>query len=99
MRNAIEALDQVPEGQRVVNLSAMPAGDGRVAIRVRDSGPGISQEDLPNLFKPFFTTRQKGTGLGACSVQAAGGAGRGNAHAETGDGCTQFVVTLSTAER
>ena len=99
MRNAIEALDQVPEGQRVVNLSAMPAGDGRVAIRVRDSGPGISQEDLPNLFKPFFTTRQKGTGLGlAVSKRLVEQVG-GTLHAETGDGCTQFVVTLRTAER
>lgn len=99
VRNAIEALDQVPEGQRVVNLSAMPAGDGRVAIRVRDSGPGISQEDLPNLFKPFFTTRQKGTGLGlAVSKRLVEQVG-GTLHAETGDGCTQSVVTLRTAER
>jgi two-component system NtrC family sensor kinase len=41
-------------------------GDGQgVTLSVRDTGQGIREEDLPNLFNPFFTTRkQMGTGLG-----------------------------------
>ncbi|MBF0095154.1 MAG: HAMP domain-containing histidine kinase [Alphaproteobacteria bacterium] len=37
-----------------------------IIIEVRDSGSGISQEDLPNVFDPFFTTKDvgRGTGLG-----------------------------------
>jgi len=49
-----------------------------VRIRVMDNGPGISPEDLPRVFDPFFTRRQGGSGLGLSiahrAVQAHGGA-------------------------
>ncbi|EKD26689.1 MAG: Sensor protein [uncultured bacterium] len=35
-----------------------------IEITVKDSGPGISDADLENIFKPFFTTKAFGTGLG-----------------------------------
>jgi two-component system, NtrC family, sensor kinase len=36
----------------------------RVLVRVADTGGGIPADALPNIFKPFFTTRKEGTGLG-----------------------------------
>ena len=49
-----------------------------VRIRVMDDGPGISPEDLPRVFDPFFTRRPGGSGLGLSiahrAVQAHGGA-------------------------
>lgn len=36
----------------------------RVQINIRDDGPGASEESLPHLFEPFFTTENSGTGLG-----------------------------------
>ena len=33
-------------------------------IRVRDTGPGISEDLLPEIFTPFFSTKEQGTGLG-----------------------------------
>ena len=44
-----------------------PSGDGkRVVCEVRDTGIGISPDNLTKIFQPFFTTKpeDKGTGLG-----------------------------------
>ena len=63
-RNAIQA---TPRGGKV-ELGAQN-GDGRVRIAVRDSGGGIATEHLPNIFLPFYTTKEKGTGLGLAFVR------------------------------
>jgi two-component system, NtrC family, sensor histidine kinase HydH len=42
--------------------------DSSVAISVRDQGTGISDEDLDNIFNPFYTTKETGTGLGLSVV-------------------------------
>jgi signal transduction histidine kinase len=58
-RNAVEA---APAASEVVLSSR---GDGRGAVlEVLDRGPGLTPEARANLFRPFFTTREKGTGLG-----------------------------------
>jgi signal transduction histidine kinase len=56
------------------SLQAMPAGGtlifrlrqifNKALVEVEDSGPGIAPENLPKLFKPFFSTKNEGTGLG-----------------------------------
>ena len=38
--------------------------DGRIIIRVGDSGNGIAEEILPSIFEPFFSTKSRGTGMG-----------------------------------
>ncbi len=40
-----------------------------IAIEISDSGPGISEEELPRIFEPFFSKRKKGTGLGLWVTQ------------------------------
>ncbi|SFM45517.1 ATP-binding protein [Thermodesulforhabdus norvegica] len=63
LENAVEAM---PEGGNIfVSLDA--STDGRwVEIHVRDEGPGVSVDTLENLFRPFYTTKSTGTGLGLC---------------------------------
>ncbi|HEU4403463.1 MAG TPA: ATP-binding protein [Candidatus Polarisedimenticolia bacterium] len=43
--------------------------EGGARIEVIDNGPGIADSDLPRIFKPFFTTKDQGTGLGLALVQ------------------------------
>ena len=42
---------------------------GRIAIVVHDSGPGIGAADIGKIFDPFFSTKERGTGLGLALVQ------------------------------
>jgi two-component system sensor histidine kinase HydH len=56
------ALDASPQGKEV-RLCA--SGNGvSLRIIIEDQGPGIPSEHLERIFKPFFTTKPKGTGLG-----------------------------------
>ncbi len=77
-------------------------GGGRVAIAVRDSGPGIAPEALPHIFERFYqgdTARtETGTGLGLAIAKALVEALHGDIHAESalGRGAT-FTVTLPQA--
>jgi signal transduction histidine kinase len=63
-KNAIAAAG--PAGQVV--LAARREVD-RVAWEVRDGGPGVPDEIRDKIFTPFFTTRERGTGLGLAFVQ------------------------------
>ena len=47
------------------NIEVALRREGEYAVvRIRDNGKGISRDSLPKIFKPFFTTRREGTGLG-----------------------------------
>ncbi len=94
VRNAIEALDQMPEGARAVELSAGLASSGRMAIRVADNGPGIDEADRERLFTPFFTTKQKGTGLGLAVSRRLIEQMGGTIEVRTGQYGTEFAVLL-----
>jgi signal transduction histidine kinase len=64
-KNAVAAAG--PAGQIV--LAARREGRARIAWEVRDSGPGVPDEIRDKIFTPFFTTRERGTGLGLAFVQ------------------------------
>lgn len=69
VKNAIEAL---PEGGGTVTLDAVEERrrdkDG-VSLTVADTGVGMPDDVLANLFTPYFTTKAEGTGLGLAIVE------------------------------
>ena len=72
--------------------------NGHIRIQIRDTGAGISKENLPRLFDPFFTTKEpgKGTGLGlsiAHSIVVEKHHGTLAVQSEMGKGTT-FTITL-----
>jgi len=60
------AVDAMPEGGTLTVRTRLISTDtgAAVGISIRDTGRGIKEEDLKNIFKPFFTTRERGVGLG-----------------------------------
>lgn len=62
------AQDAMPKGG-VVRV-VMDRRPGRVRIQVTDQGVGVTRRDRPKLFRPFFTTKPLGTGLGLAMCQA-----------------------------
>ena len=92
--NAIDALQPVAENRRV-ELFVENGIPNRAKVRVRDNGAGISPEKIDRIFNPFFTTKEKGTGLGMAISKKIVEAHEGTIDvvSEPGQG-TEFVITL-----
>ena len=72
--------------------------EGRVTVDVEDTGPGIPENVRPNLFKPFFTTKREGNGLGlAISARIVAEHGGNIGYRCPPGGGTIFTVTLQPA--
>ena len=70
LRNSIQALETKSEAMsRQILIQIGSLDRNRVRFIFQDNGPGISAEVQPNLFKPFFTTKAQGTGLGLSFVK------------------------------
>jgi hypothetical protein len=61
--NAVEAMGSTEAGARELLISTEQDHTG-VLVAVRDSGPGIHPEHLERVFKSFYTTKPRGTGMG-----------------------------------
>jgi len=61
-KNALQANDKNPEGR--IQIIAGINQDRRPEVRVIDNGPGIPEEILEQIFVPFFTTKESGSGIG-----------------------------------
>lgn len=86
IRNAREAM--LDGGCLTIAVERRP--DETAAITMTDSGGGISPDNLPKIFDPFFSTKAKGTGLGLALVQqiAAEHGGRAEVESAPGQGTT-----------
>jgi signal transduction histidine kinase len=97
IRNGADAVEEIGGGSVTVVTSA-GEGDQFVEVTVVDDGPGISEELVPKVFDPFFSTKDGGTGLGLALthqiIQENGGSIR--VKSTPGHGA-RFVVSLPVA--
>ncbi|RMF90215.1 MAG: hypothetical protein D6733_04425, partial [Methanobacteriota archaeon] len=89
----VNAFQAMPEGGTLTITTGKD--DGNLSITFSDTGVGISEEDLPRVFEPLFTSKTKGIGLGlALSKQIVEGhGGTIEVSSEKGVGTT-FTVRL-----
>jgi len=94
LKNGMEAM---PEGGDIL-LEALLLDPGRIMVRITDNGSGIPPEHLSRLGEPFFTSKEKGTGLGIMVSQRIITSHRGSMlfRSELGKG-TSVDIVLPTA--
>jgi signal transduction histidine kinase len=92
LANAVEAM---PAGGGPIRVATGLEPDSRtVFVEVRDSGTGIADGEIANLFKPFFTTKAQGTGLGLAIAKKFVEAHRGTikVSSQPGEGAAFRVI-------
>jgi len=100
-RNAAEACGSANGGRVTLLGEIVRTGDfGFQRITVTDNGPGIAEDALQQLFRPFFTTKAHGTGLGLAVVQKIVVQHGGQVEARNrAEGGAAFIVTLPERQR
>jgi two-component system, LuxR family, sensor kinase FixL len=64
MQNAIDAMKENNQCDRRIRIQTKPVDPNTIEITVSDTGPGFSKEIITKVFKPFFTTKAHGRGMG-----------------------------------
>lgn len=91
----MNALDAMPDGGTIELSTKRLERSGRVAIEVRDSGVGMSEEVRARIFEPAFTTKKTGTGLGLTTVASIVRGAGGSIEVESAIGAgTTFRIEL-----
>ncbi len=69
MNIIINACEAMKEGERRLTLeTSFDNLEKSIKINIKDTGTGIPEEDINKVFEPFYTTKEKGTGLGLAVV-------------------------------
>ncbi|MFB3118324.1 MAG: sensor histidine kinase [Myxococcota bacterium] len=99
LRNALDALEEASTPTPcVVIMAGENLAGTEVWLRIRDNGPGMSEEVRRQIFDPFYTTKSDGTGLGLALskkvVESHGGSLEVQADSSSG---TEFLLTFPQA--
>lgn len=89
VKNAIEAIKDQP--YKSIQLSTRLEQD-KVILSVRDNGPGIPDEVLDNIFVPFYTTKQSGSGIGLSLSRQIMGLHKGSIAVKSSSEGTSFEL-------
>lgn len=96
----LNAADAMPGGGQLRIELRAPAS-GQVEVRIRDTGTGISEEALPQIFEPFFSTKAKGAGTGlglaVCKGIVLDHEGEIDVRSELGKG-SEFLIRFPAGE-
>jgi len=100
LRNAMEAMADIPAGQRLLTLQTRERNKAEVELTVSDTGPGLSDDTNGRMFDAFFTTKPQGMGMGLSLSRSIVEAHKGRlwADAERGEGA-MFHLSLPRAGR
>ncbi len=104
LKNAAEAMGDSGDAAEASKILLRVRRDGqRIRMEVKDNGPGVDEEVLNRIFKPFFTTKKvgKGTGLGLSVshfIITHNHSGSMKVESKKGDG-TRFIIQLPLDER
>lgn len=92
--NALEAMQDKPGGQLTIEVKQE---EGKCIVIIADNGIGMDKDAESKLFEPYFTTKQKGNGLGLTNTQniILNHKGSINVDSVEGEGTT-FTITLNT---
>jgi PAS domain S-box-containing protein len=94
IRNGIEAMKETNK-ESVLGVRIGYLADGSIEMKISDTGRGIASDQLDKIFLPFFTTREKGSGLGLALVQKIVLSHRGTVSVESKEWeGTTFTITL-----
>jgi signal transduction histidine kinase len=93
----INALEAMPKGGRLT--LRVTAAKGELFVSVQDSGPGIPTDIRPNLFQPYFSTKQSGSGMGLALSEKLISQHGGQIGFRTGPDGTTFEITLPLERR
>ncbi|MET0105502.1 MAG: PhnD/SsuA/transferrin family substrate-binding protein [Sedimenticola sp.] len=85
-RNAIEAMQDMTAGDRVLTITTRQGGKNAVIVTVADTGPGLSEEVREQVFNPFVTTKPSGMGLGLSISQGIIDAHKGRLYVDSNPG-------------
>lgn len=93
IQNAIDATDNIKQAS--LRIHAKLTHGARLSIEIIDNGKGIHEEHLPHIFTPFFSTKEKGSGIGLALtrqlIQNNNGTVR---YAHSVGGGARFIITL-----
>src|SRR5262245_33468036 len=96
--NGMDAVAQLPPERRRVSVHTLKNG-GHVGLAVRDTGPGITRDQVAKIFEPFFTTKGDGMGMGLAIARSIMDAHDGRIAAEnnTNGGATVWFSVPTAA--
>ncbi|HVX62855.1 MAG TPA: ATP-binding protein [Pirellulales bacterium] len=99
VRNAKDALLEMPSGQRRLTCRIRPSGEQRFQIVVQDNGAGIPKQNLTRIFSHGFTTKPHGHGFGlhSCAIAVREMGGCLSVHSDGSQCGATFTLELPIA--